>query len=91
MDLVLGAMDPFFDLEFQNKIISTMVSPRFPHLRRMSISDYVVWNKVGDVWKPSLHRIPLFGIAKRLRSGEVNPVDYDGFFEQILSTAEEFW
>jgi hypothetical protein len=87
------AMDPFLDLEFQNKIISTMVSPSFPHLRRISIFDYVVWNKVeeSDVWKPSLHHIPLFGVAKRLRSSEVDPVDYDGFFEQILSTAEEFW
>jgi hypothetical protein len=86
-------MDPFFDLELQNEIISTMISPRFPHLRRMSISDYLVWNKSqdSDVWKPSLHRIPLLWVAKRLRSGEVNPVDYDGLFEQILSTADEFW
>ena len=70
-----------------------MILPRFPHLRRMSIFDYVVWNKVqeADVWKPSLHLLPFFEVAKRLRSGEVNPVDYDGFFEQILSTAEEFW
>jgi len=93
IDLVVGCMDPFFDLDLQNKIISTIFSPRFPYLRRMSISDYVVWNKVqqDDVWKPSLHRISLIGVAKRLNSGEVNPVDYDGFFEQILSTAEEFW
>ncbi|KAF8804915.1 hypothetical protein BYT27DRAFT_7169820 [Phlegmacium glaucopus] len=93
LDLVFGRMDPFFDLELQNKIISTTISPRFPHLRCVSISDYLVWNKVygDDVWKPSLHRIPLLLVAKRLRSGEVNPVDYDGFFERILSTAEEFW
>lgn len=59
----------------------------------MSISNYFVWNKVreDDVWKPSLYRIPLLCVAKRLKSGEVNPVDYDGFFEKILSTAEEFW
>ena len=70
-----------------------MISPRFPQIRRISISDYVVWNKVqeDDVWKPSLHLISLLGVAKRLRSGEVNLVDYDGFFERILSTAEEFW
>jgi hypothetical protein len=62
-------------------------------MRRISISDFVVWNKVveDDVWKPSLHLIPLLCVAKRLRGGEVNVVDYDGFFEQILSTAEEFW
>ena len=85
-------MDPFFDLEFQNRIISTTISPAFTHLRRISICDYMVWNKVQEdnIWKPSLYRIPLLGVAKRLRSGEVNPVDYDGFFEHILSTAEEF-
>ena len=71
-----------------------MISPRFPQIRRISISDYVVWNKVqdeDDVWKPSLHLIPLLWVAKRLKSGEVNLVDYDGFFKRILSTAEEFW
>lgn len=90
---VLGEGDPFFDLELQYKLISTLLSPRFPQLRRISISSYVVWNKVqeDDVWKPSLHLYPLLFVAKRLRSGEVNPVDYDGFFERILSTAEEFW
>ena len=86
-------MDPFFDLELQNKLISTIISPRFPHLRCMSISNYIVWNKVQEdnAWKPSLHHISLLWVARRLRSGEVNPVDYDGFFEKILSTAEEFW
>lgn len=74
-------------------MISTVISPRFPQLRRISIFDCVVWNKVqeDDVWKPSLHLVPLLTVAKRLRSGEVNPVDYDGFFERILSTAEDFW
>lgn len=86
-------MDPFFDLELQSKLISTVISLGFPQIRRISLSDYVVWNKVqeGDVWKPSLHLIPLLCVAKLLRSGEVNFVDYDGFFEQILSTEEEFW
>jgi hypothetical protein len=62
-------------------------------MHRMSISEYVVWNKVeeDDVWKPSLHLVPLLWVAKRLRSGEVNVVDYDGFFERILSIAEDFW
>ena len=74
-------------------MISTIILPKFPQLRRISFSDYVVWNKVqeDDVWKPSLHLVPLIFVAKRLRSGEVNPVDYDGFFERILSIAEEFW
>ena len=91
--MAFGCFDPFFDLELQNKIISTIFMPRFPYLRCMSISDYVVWNKVqqDDVWKPSLHSIPLIEVAKRLNSGEVNFVDYDGFFAQILSTAEVFW
>ena len=85
--------DPFFDLELQIESISTVISPKFPQLRRISISDYMVWNKVeeDDVWKPFLHLIPLLQVAKRLKSVEVNPVDYDGFFERILSTAEEFW
>ena len=70
-----------------------MVSLGFPQIRRISISDDVVWNKVQEdnVWKLSLNLIPLLSVAKRLRSGQVNVVDYDGFFEQILSTAEGFW
>ena len=70
-----------------------MVSLGFPQIRRISISDDVVWNKVQEdnVWKPSLHLVPLLSVAKRLESGQVDVVDYDGFFEQILSTAEEFW
>lgn len=87
-------MDPLFDLELQNKLISTMISPRFPQLHRISISNLVVWNKVqeDDVWKPSFRVAPsLLSVAKILKSGEVNFVDYDGFFERILSTAEEFW
>ena len=86
-------MGPFFDLEFQNKLISTVISPRFTQVRRISFSDYVVWNKVqeDDVWKPFLHLIPLLCVAKQLRSGVYNVVDYNGFFGGILSTAEEFW
>ena len=93
IDLCMEQIDPFFDLELQNKLISTVISARFPQVRRISISDNVVWNKVqeDDVWKPSLHILPLIWVAKRLRSGKVNFVDYDGFFEQILSTAAEFW
>ena len=70
-----------------------MVSLEFPQIRRISISGYVVWNKVQEdnVWKPSLHLVPLLSVAKQLRSGQVNVVDYDGFFERILSTAEGFW
>lgn len=70
-----------------------MISPRFPQLHRVSISNLAVWNKVQEdnVWKPSLRLVPLLGVAKLLRSGEVNLVDYDGFFERILSTAEEYW
>ena len=92
LDLILGRMDPSFDLELQNKLISTVISPRFPQVRRISISDYAVWNKVqeDDVWKPSLHILPLIWVARRLRC-EVRSVDYDRFFEQILSTAAEFW
>ena len=93
MRLVFDESVPFFDFGFQSKVFSTVVLPRFPQLRRISISDYVVWNKVQEdnVWKPSLHLVPLLQVAKLLRSVEIKSVDYDGFFERILSTAEEFW
>ena len=85
-------MGPLFDLELQHEIISTIISPKFPHLCCTTISDSVAWNKIqeDEVWKPSL-RVPLLWISKRLRSSEVNSIDYNGFFEQILSTTEEFW
>ena len=87
-------MGPLFDLELQNKIISTIVSPKFPHLRCMSVSDYIAWNKVPEdgVWKPSLHRISFSLFAERLRRGfMVKPIDYDNFLEQIRPTAKELW
>ena len=86
-------MDSFFDLELQNKLFSTIILPAFPQLRSISISNHVIWNKAkeDDVWKPYLHLVPSLSMARRLRSGQVDFVDYDGFFEGILSTAEEFW
>ena len=85
------SLDPRFDLEWQHKIISTIFSPRLPQLRRTIISNCVVWDKIqeNDVWKPSL-RASLLWFAGQLRDPKVYPVNYDGFFEQILSIAEEF-
>ena len=93
LHLAFEELDILFNLEYQSELFSTLVSPRFSQLRRISMSDYVVWNKVqeDDVWKPSLHLVPLLQVAKLLRSVEIKSVDYDGFFERILSTAEEFW
>ena len=82
--------DLLFDLKLQIKLISTVILPRFPQMRCFSISDYVVWNKFeeDEAWKPSLHLVPLLEVAERLRRGNVNFVDYDGFLKRILSTAE---
>jgi len=52
----------------------------------------MVWNKIqeDDVWKLSL-RLPLLSVAKRLKSGEVNPsIDYDDYFF-FQSTMKEFF